>query len=61
MRIDLKKAKYYYELADVGGDAGARFNLGCIENNAGNTNTRRAVKHFMIALYVRTKRRRQGM
>ena len=47
MRIDLKKAKYYYELAAMGGDVFARANIGAIECNAGNVD--RAVKHYMIA------------
>ena len=44
---DLKKAKYYEELAAMGGDVDARHNLGCTENDAGNMD--RAVKHYMIA------------
>ena len=44
---DKKKAKYYYELAAIGGDVCARHNLGIYEYNAGNMN--RAVKHWMIA------------
>ena len=43
---DEKKAKYYYELATMGGDVPARHNLGCIEEEAGNMS--RAVKHWMI-------------
>ena len=43
----MKKAIYYYELAAMGGDPAARFNLGLLEENEGNMN--RAVKHFMIA------------
>ena len=27
---DMKKAKYYYELAAMGGDVDARHNLGCL-------------------------------
>ena len=45
--IDEKKAKYYYELAAIGGDVYARFNLGLGEENTGNMN--RALKHYMIA------------
>ena len=45
---DLKKATYYYELAAMGGDAGARANLGVTEAHAGNFD--RAVKHFMISV-----------
>ena len=44
---DEKKAKYYWELSAMGGDVVARYNLGCLEGNAGNMN--RAVKHSMIA------------
>ena len=44
---DLKKAKYYFELAAMGGCLDARFNLGILENNAGNMN--RAMKHWMIS------------
>jgi len=44
---DGKKAKYYYELAAMGGDVIARHDLGCIEGQAGNID--RALKHSMIA------------
>ena len=44
---DLTRAKYYYELAAMGGDVSARHNLGCMEWNAGNK--QRAVKHWMIS------------
>ena len=44
---DLKKAKYYWELAALGGEVIARHNLGTFE--AQNGNMRRAVKHWMIA------------
>ena len=44
---DEKKAKYYYELGAMGGDALARHNLACIEVESGNND--RAVKHYMIA------------
>ena len=47
VRRDDKKAQYYYELAAIGGDVTARYNLGALEKNAGNMN--RAVKHWMIA------------
>ena len=43
----IKKAKHYYELAAMMGDAGARHFLGCSEGMAGNL--RRAFKHFTIA------------
>ena len=45
---DEKKAKYYYELAAIGGDATARDNLGIFEGRAGNMD--RALKHLMIAV-----------
>ena len=44
---DLKKAKYYFELAAMGGHVKARYNLGYIEYNAGNMG--RALKHYMIS------------
>ena len=44
---DIKKAKYYNELAALGGDETARYKLGIIEGNAGNMD--RALKHFTIA------------
>lgn len=43
MEVDKKKARYYYELAAIGGDANARHNLGCIEG----ADYDRALKHFM--------------
>ena len=45
--IDKKKAKHYWELAAIGGDVNARFNLGNAEVRAGNFD--RALKHYMIA------------
>ena len=45
--IDKEKAKYYYELAAMGGDLDARRNLGRDEYKAGNHH--RAFKHMMIA------------
>ena len=44
---DEKKANHYYELAAMGGVVEARYNLGCFEEEAGNTG--RALKHWMIA------------
>ena len=44
---DMKKAKYYYELSAMMGDAEARNNLGCSEGEAGNYE--QAMKHFIIA------------
>ena len=43
---DMKKAKYYDELASIGGDANSRHNLGFEEMKAGNLG--RAMKHWMI-------------
>ena len=47
VEIDRKKVKYHYELAAIGGYAGARYNLGNNEHRAGNFD--RALKHHMIA------------
>ena len=44
---DVKKEIYYLELAAMGGDATARHNLGCVEEDAGNMN--RAMKHWIIS------------
>ena len=43
---DMKKAKYYWELAAMGGNVNARYNVGLLEGCAGNFD--RAMKHFMI-------------
>jgi TPR repeat protein len=45
---DEKKAVHYWELAAMGGDADARYNLGAIEGQAGNMG--RALKHWMISV-----------
>jgi len=45
--VDKKKAKYYWELAAMGGSAQARHNVGWEEVEA--ENEQRAVKHFIIA------------
>ena len=47
VEVDKKKAKYYNELAAIGGDSQARYNLGCMEENVGNED--RALKHYLIA------------
>ena len=47
VEVDKKKANHYYELAAMGGDSQARYNLGGMEANAGNID--RATKHFIIA------------
>jgi len=48
--INSNRAKYHYENAAIGGNAGARYNLGAIEADAGNMN--RARKHYMIAAHA---------
>ena len=48
MERDEKKADHYYELAAMGGLAGARHNLGCSEYEKSNWD--RALKHYMIAV-----------
>jgi len=45
---DMKKATYYFELAAMGGDATARYNLGVFEKRLGNMEN--AAKHYMIAV-----------
>jgi len=47
VEVDKKKANHYYELAAIGGDARARYNLGFDEECKGNVD--RALKHHMIA------------
>ena len=54
VEIDLKKAKHYYELAAINGDVKARYNLGCMEGNAGNL--QRAFIHHIIAARAGSKR-----
>ena len=46
MERDEKRAEHHYELAAMGGDVFARYNLG-MEGNAGNMD--RAVKHWMVS------------
>ena len=46
--MDMKKAMHYYELAAMKGYASARYTLGALEQEAGNTD--RALRHFMIAV-----------
>ena len=48
MEVDKEKAKHFYGLAAMKGDADARYNLATTEKNAGNIN--RALKHYMIAV-----------
>jgi hypothetical protein len=45
---DMKKARHYWELAAIGGDAMARHNLGVYEKQGGNMDM--ALKHFMNAV-----------
>ena len=47
MEIDKQKAQHYWELAAMNGDVDARYNLGCVEGNAGNHT--RSLKHFILA------------
>ena len=47
VKVDEKKAKHYYEVAAMGGNVMARYNLGNMEEKAGNID--RALKHYMIA------------
>ena len=47
VEVDEKKAKYYYELAAMGGDIMARNSLAAMEGNAGNNE--RAKKHLILA------------
>ena len=47
VEIDMKKAKHYYELAAMNGHIKARYNLGCMEGNAGDNH--RAMNHFIIS------------
>ena len=44
---DEKKELYHLEEAAIGGDADARHNLGCVENDRGRLD--RAMKHWVIA------------
>ena len=48
VKIDKKKAKYYFELAAMGGSLEGRYNAGIKEKDAGNYD--RALKHHMIAV-----------
>jgi len=54
VKMDMKKAKYYTELAAMAGDTYSRHNLGVMEEHAGNID--RAIKHFMIATVGGTAR-----
>jgi len=48
VEMDKKKAKHNYELAAIGGNVSARYNLGNIDARADNMS--RAIKHYMIAV-----------
>ena len=48
VETDKKKAIQYFELAALGGDEEARYNLGNVEALAGNMD--RAIKHYIIAV-----------
>ena len=53
VEVDKKKAKYYFELGAMNGDVVARYNLGCMEGQAGNHH--RAFKHYILAAKVGEK------
>ena len=48
VEVDKKKAKHYGEVAAIGGNEIAGYNLGVYEEKAGNMD--RAIKHYMIAV-----------
>ena len=54
VRVDKKRAKYYYELAAMNGSVLARHKLGIEEFEAGNYD--RAMKHFMLSAKSGLKR-----
>ena len=47
VEIDMKKSKYFYELAAIMGNVKARHSLGTMERHAGNYE--RALKHYIIS------------
>ena len=47
VEVNMKKAKYYWELAAMNGSVNARHNLGSVEGESGNY--QRALKHMMIS------------
>jgi len=47
VEVNMKKAKYYWELAAMNGSINARHNLGSVEGESGNY--QRALKHMMIS------------
>jgi len=48
VKMDGEKTRHYYELAAIGGHAGARYILGNMEKKAGNND--KALKHYTIAV-----------
>ena len=46
VKMDMKRARYYWELGAIGGSISARHNLAIIEDNAGNHE--QAYKHYLI-------------
>ena len=57
--MDKKKAKYYWEIAAMNGDAQARIELGGIEFEQGNYD--RAYKHYMIAARAGNEKALEGV
>ena len=47
VEVDERKAKHYHELAAIGGNVSARYELGTMEGEAGNMD--KAMKHYIIA------------
>ena len=48
VEVDMKKARYYFELAAMNGEPDARYNLGVLEKEEGELD--RALKHWLIAI-----------
>ena len=48
VEVEKKKAIHYFELAAIGGEVIARYNLGLVEQERGNID--RALKHYTIAV-----------
>ena len=47
--MDKKKAQHYVDLAAMNGDVDARYNLGLLEDEAGNEHRAYKYKHFILA------------
>ena len=47
VELDKNKAKYYFELAAMNGYVQTRYNVGCMDGQAGNYH--RGMKHFILA------------